>query len=623
MHTPLAFPPPPSSGSPTPPMVLSSRLRVLERLGAGRRTDVLLAIASGPMGFERPVVIKRPAPGLSGHELEAVRRELLREATAYSRAGHPALVRLYDFVEDNLLPTLVLEHIDGLSLARIVTKLRARGEMLDDASSMFVAYRLFVGLGALHGARDPLTREFAAVIHRDVCPANVLVPWDGFARLGDLGDARIGGTMPDTRPGERHGTMGYLAPEQVRGESATVRTDVYSACIVLRELLLRAPAFSREGRTEVELLRAMADADLTPIERLRSDLPRELVWALGVGLARDPERRTIGAEEMSDILRRAIDVEGARRGLVERLVPLRTRATRLHGSPTVPDVDSATELDDSDLGCDDPDETPITLMTGPRDSKYARLRDSQSADTSRPPPLAESAVVPIAPVALAAPRVAPVTSLMRPGAPPPSPRLVVPTPPQMRPQWSSAPPALVYEPPTPSQEMRRPMSTPRILSFAAVASVLAGAAIGGVFALHENRVTTRDAAPTAPAPTAPAPPSLAAPPPAPAPTAPAPTAPARPSLAAPALAPTTPPAPAPVVAPGPVTPAPVALKPGTGRVITDAAERGHRVWVDGRLVGAGGAPLVVSCGWRRVRVGSHGRLKQVAVPCGGDVLVRR
>ncbi|MCA9587123.1 MAG: protein kinase, partial [Myxococcales bacterium] len=530
MHTPLAFPPPPSSGSPTPPMVLSSRLRVLERLGAGRRSDVLLAIASGPMGFERPVVIKRPAPGLAGDELEAVRRELLREATAYSRASHPALVRLYDFVEDNLLPTLVLEHVDGLSLARIVTKLRARGEVLDDASSMFVAYRLFVALGALHGARDPLTREFAAVIHRDVCPANVLVPWDGFARLGDLGDARIGGTIPDTRPGERHGTMGYLAPEQVRGESATVRTDVYSACIVLRELLLRAPAFSREGRTEAELLRAMADADLTPIDHLRSDLPRELAWALGVGLARDPERRTIGAEEMSDILRRAIDVEGARRALVERLVPLRTRATRLHGSPTVPDADSATELDDSDVGCDDPDETPITMMAAPRDSKYARLRDSQSADTSRPPPLAESAVVPVAaPVALAAPRVARVTSLV-PVAPPVA-RLGVATPPQMRPQWSSAPPALVYEPPTPSQEMRRPMSTPRILAFAAAASVLAGAAIGGVFALHENRVTTRDAAPTTPAP-----PSLATPPRAPT---------TRPTVATPPSAPVTPVTPSP------------------------------------------------------------------------------
>lgn len=618
MHTPLAFPPPPQSGSPTPPSVLSSRLRVLERLGASRRTDVLLAVASGPMGFERPVVVKRPAPGITDTELDDVRRELLREATAYARAAHPALVRLYDFVEDGGLPTLVLEHVDGLSLPRALTALRARGEVLDDAASRYVAYRLFVAVAALHGARDPLTREFAAVIHRDICPANVLLPWDGFVRVCDLGDSRLGGVMPDTRPGERHGTMGYLAPEQVRGESATVRTDVYSACIVVRELLLRAPAFSREGRTEAELLRAMAEADLTPIEHLRADLPRDLVWALGTGLARDPERRTITAEEMAEILRRGFDVERGRRALVERLVPLRSR--RVGGSrPTL----SEDDLEDSDLGCDDPGETPVTLLDPPRSSRYARLRDSQSADTSRPPPLAESAVVPVAP------------PIPRPASPYTPQPLVAPPLAPARPMWSSAPPALVYEAPTPSQELRRDgPSTARILAVAAAASIVAGAVIGGILAMHENGAPAADGSasaarpPVVSAPPVAAQPTLAASPASPA-AQPAPSAPSKaPPVARPSVAPPSAPPPPPAAGPR-VDPTPAAdaelpsLKPGTGAILTDASERGHRVFVDGRLAGGGGAPIVVSCGLREVRVGSRGRLRQVNVPCGGAVPVRR
>jgi len=254
--------------------------------------------------------------------------ETVREATACARLTHPAIVRLFDFFDAGGQPALVLEYVDGPSLSRLRSLLRARGARLADAPACFIAHRIFEGLAAAHDARDPETLMPSPVIHRDVSPGNVLVPWDGYVKLTDFGIAKIAGATSDTRAGFMKGTYGYMAPEQVRGHAVSPSVDVFTACVVLRELLTWTITFPRGRLSELEFLGTMAEPTIAPIGALRPDLPRSLADAIDCGLQANPDRRTISAKEMAATLRDLVDLERAREDLVALLSGVRDDAER-------------------------------------------------------------------------------------------------------------------------------------------------------------------------------------------------------------------------------------------------------------------------------------------------------
>ncbi len=273
--------------------------------------EVLLATTRGPHGFVRPVVVKRvrdPDP-----DDPAASNALVREALAYSRLNHPSVVQLYEVIEDDDRLALILEYVPGVALSRLRTLMARRGEALDDASALHIMASVFAALAAAHEARDPWTGEFVPVVHRDVNPNNVLVSWDGVVKLTDFGIARVTGVASDTRVGLLKGNFGYMSPEQVLGETITPRTDVYCACLMLRELLLGRPSFTRRGRHELELMQEMAEPYFEPVERIRGGIPPVIAGALRIGLEADPDARAISAAEMRDVLSVHVKHEGRAR----------------------------------------------------------------------------------------------------------------------------------------------------------------------------------------------------------------------------------------------------------------------------------------------------------------------
>ncbi len=308
--------------------------RIVRRLGFGRKSEVLLATRLFPGNFERRVVIKRL---LARCEDDPERQAVLAaEALAYARVAHPAIVQLFDFFSHEGHLALVLEYIDGLSLAKLLEGLRIRREPLSDGVALFIASRVFAALAAAHSAKDPRTGEVTPVIHRDVSPSNVLVPWDGFVKLGDFDLSKVIGVSSDTLSGLMKGTYGYMAPEQVTGDPVTPRTDVYAGCLVLRELLLARPTFD-EKLPELELLTSMVQSRLAPIETLRAGIPLRLADAMARGLARDPEQRTLTAAEMVEVLRSHADMEIAHAELIgrlERVRPMESRGLLSQSAPT-------------------------------------------------------------------------------------------------------------------------------------------------------------------------------------------------------------------------------------------------------------------------------------------------
>jgi serine/threonine protein kinase len=199
--------------------------RILRRLASGAASDVLLARAEGPHGFQRVVALKiLLAKTKADPDFE---RHFAAEASAYARLSHPAVVKLYDFFAADGQLVMVLEFVDGLPLHKLRAMLAIAGERIDDKAALFLGLRIFSALAAAHGARDPATGEFAPIAHSDVNPSNILVPWDGHVKLGDFGIARAAGLQSDPRSGFIKGTYGYVAPEQVTGDGATLSADVY------------------------------------------------------------------------------------------------------------------------------------------------------------------------------------------------------------------------------------------------------------------------------------------------------------------------------------------------------------------------------------------------------------
>jgi eukaryotic-like serine/threonine-protein kinase len=299
--------------------------RIIRRLSSGATTDVLLARAEGPHGFERVVALKVLLQQFRSDP--AFERMFAREASAYARLSHPAIVKLYDFFSADGQLVMVLEYIDGLPLHRLRAMLSIEGERLEDAAAYFIGSRIFAALAAAHSARDPESGEFSPVIHRDINPSNVLVPWDGHVKIADFGIAKIGNATGDTRLGFVKGTYGYMAPEQVRGEAVTVRADVYAGTLVLWELLARRKAIQRGSLPEVEVLKAMAKPEFPSLDALRPDVPADIREIVKRGLEPDAERRAVTAEEMASALRRVTKGDDGRAMLASAMARVRPAPT--------------------------------------------------------------------------------------------------------------------------------------------------------------------------------------------------------------------------------------------------------------------------------------------------------
>ncbi|MGM0358266.1 serine/threonine-protein kinase, partial [Streptomyces sp. ECR3] len=251
--------------------VIAGRYRLRNRLGRGgmgvvwRATDELLG---------RDVAVKElPFDGsLSAEEARARRDRTLREARAVAQLHHPHIIVVHDVVDDDERPYIVMELIDGGSLA---DRIAAEGPL-----DVREAARLGVDLlGALSRAHE------AGVLHRDLKPANVLLEsGTGRVVLTDFGIAQVAGASTLTETGSFVGSPEYTAPERMSGARTGPESDLWSLGALLCAALSGESPFRRDSVGEV--LHAVVLDEIRPPERAGPLLP--VVRGL---LDRDPERR--------------------------------------------------------------------------------------------------------------------------------------------------------------------------------------------------------------------------------------------------------------------------------------------------------------------------------------------
>ncbi len=259
------------------------RYKIAERVGRGgmgvlyRGKDTVL---------DREVAIKVMSGDFSGDE--AARGRFFREARAAARLQHRNIVTIFEFAEDEHgTPYIAMEFLRGRSLSSRM----AQEPPLTLIQKLDILVQLCTGL---HYAHEQ------GIVHRDVKPANIWLMEDGTIKLLDFGIAKIASSTM-TSAGSVVGSASYMAPEQVAGKEIDGRADVFSAGVVLYEMLSGRKPFEGEGPTAVMM--KIVKEDPPPLREYAPTLPATLVDAVDRALQKDPEKRFPHAGDLGAELR--------------------------------------------------------------------------------------------------------------------------------------------------------------------------------------------------------------------------------------------------------------------------------------------------------------------------------
>ncbi len=258
--------------------------RLEGRLGQGGMGEVFLACDER---LGRRVAIKR----VRRDSHPAVRERFRREARAAARLNHPAIVQIYDVVEDGPGDAIVMELAEGRTLRALL----ATGLPSPDRA-VRLAEEIAGGLAAAHAA---------GLVHRDLKAENVIVTADDHAKILDFGLAKGAGEPEEdslTAHGAVLGTFHAMSPEQASGEAVDARSDLFSFGVLLYEMLAGRSPFRGAGAADT--IRRVLTHEPPPLGALRPDLPPELTRLVDRLLAKDREARPASAGEVSAILAR-------------------------------------------------------------------------------------------------------------------------------------------------------------------------------------------------------------------------------------------------------------------------------------------------------------------------------
>ena len=281
--------------------VTIGRYAIHDRLAAGGMASVHVGRLLAEKGFSRTVAIKRLHPQYA-LDPEFVGM-FLDEARLAARIRHPNVVQTIDVVVDDAEVFLVMDYIEGDSLAHLFRATIARSERISPAHAVALIGPVLRGLHAAHEARDD-HGDPLGIVHRDVSPQNVHVGTDGVPRILDFGVAKALGQSHTTQDGQIKGKLAYMSPEQIRGVGVDRRTDVFAASVVLWETLTGRRLFKGDG--EANVMHLVLTQPIPPPSSVYPDLPPALDAVVMGGLARAVAGRYPTAEDMANALEDAV-----------------------------------------------------------------------------------------------------------------------------------------------------------------------------------------------------------------------------------------------------------------------------------------------------------------------------
>ncbi len=261
------------------PSELGGRYRIEARIGAGGMAEVF-------RGFDpvlnRTVAIKVLNPQFA-RDAGFVAR-FRREAQAAARLSHDSIVGVYDTGADGDTQYIVMEFIEGRTLAEFLSS----GRRPSIPQSIELTKRIATALSVAHAQ---------GIVHRDIKPANVMVTREGRVKVMDFGIARMQTVETAPQTSSVLGTPTYLSPEQAQGQPVDARSDLYSLGVVLYELLTGRPPFT--GDSPVAIAYKQVNEVPVPPSQLNPDVAPNLDAVVMKSLAKNPANRYQTAEEFT------------------------------------------------------------------------------------------------------------------------------------------------------------------------------------------------------------------------------------------------------------------------------------------------------------------------------------
>jgi serine/threonine-protein kinase len=262
--------------------ILANRYRILERIGGG---GMSLVFRARDMQLDRDVAVK-VLRGQFGQDEEFVRR-FKREAHNAASLSHPNVVQIYDVGMDQEQYFIVMELIEGQTLKELI---QSQGPLpIPEATRIMT--EILSALAHAHENR---------IVHRDIKPHNILIARTGRVKVADFGIARATTTDTVTHTGSIMGSAHYFSPEQANGLPTGEKSDIYSAGIVLYEMLTGTVPFQGDSPITVAL-KHIRDR-VVPASQLNSEVPRELDEIILRAMEKDPEDRYPCADAMREAL---------------------------------------------------------------------------------------------------------------------------------------------------------------------------------------------------------------------------------------------------------------------------------------------------------------------------------
>jgi eukaryotic-like serine/threonine-protein kinase len=291
--------PPPASSAPFVGRLLDGRYAVTARIAHGGMATVYLATDTR---LDREVALKVMHVELARDD-DFVRR-FIGEAKSVARLSHQNVVAVYDQGADGPFLYLAMEYIHG----RTLRDLHKERGWFAPAAALDIMTGVLDGLAAAHAS---------GIVHRDVKPENVLVTADGRVKVADFGLARAQAAAGQTRAGLLIGTVAYVPPEQVAGEMTGPRGDVYSAGVMLFELLTGRQPFT--GDTPLSVAYQHVNQDVPAPSSLMPGIPAAVDQLVLAATSRDPARRPADAGEFARAVRKIRRDAGEPGGLTDAM----------------------------------------------------------------------------------------------------------------------------------------------------------------------------------------------------------------------------------------------------------------------------------------------------------------
>lgn len=267
---------------------------ILEKIAQGGMAEIFKGLTYDFSGLKKYIVIKRILPHISANK-EFIQM-LIDEAKIAVRLSHGNIAQTYDLgkVADDYF--IVMEYVDGFTLSEIYKQSTLLHQNIPIEFSVYLVSEICNGLDYIHRRTDETGKQLG-IIHCDISPQNAIVSDSGTVKIVDFGVAKLAMNISSQDTGVLKGKFAYMSPEQMEGDHIDCRTDIFSAGVVLWELLTGKRLFKRKIKSET--IRAVQTMPIEAPSVYRKEIPAELDQIVLKALQRNPKKRYQSATDMA------------------------------------------------------------------------------------------------------------------------------------------------------------------------------------------------------------------------------------------------------------------------------------------------------------------------------------